>query len=223
MIITIDGPAGSGKSSVAKDLANKLGIYYLNTGLLYRAIAFIWLELERSLSNLENISKQDLIFIEKIKYEYEDKKTKVWFGNKDITSQLSKMYLSKPASILSAKKEIRAALLGLQRSISEKHDIVAEGRDCGSVIFPNADYKFYLTASLEVRVKRVMIDKSRDNSKVNCSSKDLEKVKVELEKRDERDRTREVAPLIIPKDAIVIDNSDLNLNQTIEKFLNYIK
>lgn len=223
MIITIDGPAGSGKSSVAKELANRLGIYYLNTGLLYRAIAFIWLESEKSLSNLENISEQDLLFIEKIKYEYKNKKTKVWFGNKDITVQLSKMSLSKPASILSAKKEIRTALLDLQRSISEKHDIVAEGRDCGSVVFPNADYKFYLTANLEVRAKRVMFDNSREELRVVNVGQYFEKVKVALEKRDERDRTRDIAPLIIPEDAIVIDNSNLNLNQTIEKFLSYIK
>lgn len=217
MIITIDGPAGSGKSSVAKELANKLSIYYLNTGFLYRAIAFVWLESGKNLQDLENISEQDLVFIEKIKYEYEDKKSKVLFGDKDITDQLADMSLSKPASVLSAKKEIRAKLLDLQRSISEKYNIVAEGRDCGSVVFPNADYKFYLTANLGVRAKRVMLDKSRRGLK-----QVLEKVEVELEKRDERDRTRRVAPLIIPKDAIVIDNSNLNLKQTIEKFLSYI-
>ena len=223
MIITIDGPAGSGKSSVAKELANKLGIYYLNTGFLYRAIAFVWLELGQGLEDIEKIKESDLSFIEKIKYEYEDKKAKVLFGDKDITAQLADMVLSKPASILSAKKEIRNRLLDLQRSISEKYDIVAEGRDCGSIVFPNADYKFYLTASLEVRARRVMLDSSRKDSRVIDTGQDLEKVKVELEKRDERDKTREVAPLIIPKDAIVIDNSDLDLNQTIEKFLSYIR
>ncbi|MBD3273467.1 (d)CMP kinase [Candidatus Dependentiae bacterium] len=218
MVITIDGPAGSGKSSVAKILADKLDFYYLNTGLLYRAVAFVWLKLNKSLEDAKNLSKEDLSFIEEIKYEFENKKAKVFYDNKNITGELYNITLSKPASILSANKEIRANLLGLQRKVAEKYDIVADGRDCGSVIFPNADYKFYLTAGIDVRAKRIFNDEARQGK-----VKSPEKLKVELEERDLRDKNRKVSPLIVPKDAIVIDNSNLNLDQTVEKFLNFIK
>jgi len=209
MIITIDGPAGGGKSSVAKALSKKLNLYYLNTGLLYRAIAYIFFNI---------VHEKDLDFVKDIEYTYEDEKPHIYFKGKNITSHLYDHTVGQQASHLSAKKEIRHSILELQRSISKKYGLVADGRDCGSVVFPNADYKFFLTASLEQRAKRIFADKSRGESGIS-----MENVKVELEKRDERDKTRDVAPLVVPDGAIVVDNSDLDLEQTIEEMLRHIK
>jgi cytidylate kinase len=125
--------------------------------------------------------------------------------------------LDQPASIISAKKSVREALIDLQRSVAEQYSIVADGRDCGSVVFPDAEHKFYLTASSQVRAQRLMLDMRRDAGK-----KTFEQVKASLEERDRRDKEREVSPLIVPENATVIDNSNLNLKETIEKFLSYL-
>lgn len=218
MIITIDGPAGSGKSTVAKVLAQKLNIYYLNTGLLYRAVAYIWLKNDPNLERIDSANTKSFFFISKIICKYVDKSQNIFYEDKNITSFLLKNTISQVASILSIKKEVRDELLSLQRNISKQYDIVADGRDCGSVVFPDADYKFYLTASLDIRAKRIFNDKRRDNQNLT-----YEEVKLELEQRDNRDRTRSIAPLIIPKNAIIINNSDLDENQTIMAFLLKIK
>jgi len=264
MIITIDGPAGSGKSSVAKALAEKLNIYYLNTGLLYRAVAYVWLQYDPKLENISelqvfnnnlvhktsnsaNVVSQgtdfvnlvlqgaksgslvpqaghprldlgSLDFIKDIEYKYIQKLPQIFYQNKNITDQLLNNSISQAASILSSIDIIREKLLALQRNVAKIYNIVCEGRDCGSVIFPNADYKFYLTASLDVRAKRIYQDKSRKDSGLT-----LEKVKEELEVRDARDQERKIAPLKIPSGAILIDNSCLNAEETLMKFLFYIK
>lgn len=218
MIITIDGPAGSGKSSVAKKLAEKLNIYYLNTGLLYRAVAYIWLQKDPGLQKIDSINKKNLSFTKKIDCRYVDKSQNIFYEDKNITAFLFNSAISQAASILSTKKDVRDKLLSLQRNVAKKYDIVADGRDCGSVVFPKADYKFYLTASLDVRAKRVFDDKSRDNQDLT-----YEKVKVELDQRDDRDQKRKVAPLIVPNNAIIINNSHLDANQTVQAFLSKIK
>jgi CMP/dCMP kinase len=216
MIITIDGPAGSGKSTIAKELAKKLNFYYLYTGLLYRAVAHILIA-EHGKVDLTKIKKEDLSFIPKISYEYEDG-TPVVFLQGHALKDLLNLSLDQPASVAGANKNIREALLPIQRNVAKKYDIIADGRDCGSVVFLDADYKFFLTASLDVRAKRIFDDKKRGDSCVN-----FEKVKQELEVRDRRDMEREVAPLKIPESAIIIDSSNLSKEETLNKFLFYIK
>jgi cytidylate kinase len=218
MIITIDGPAGSGKSSIAKALAEKLNIYYLNTGLLYRAVAYVWLQHDSKLEKINKINVDNLKFIKNIEYKYIQKLPQIFYGNKNITDQLLNNSISQAASILSSIDIVREKLLALQRNVAKIYNIVCEGRDCGSVIFPNADYKFYLTASLDIRAKRIFEDKSRKDSGLT-----LEKVKQELEIRDKRDQERKIAPLKIPSGAILIDNSELTLEEALGKFLFYIK
>ena len=219
MIITIDGPAGSGKSTVAKELAKELKIYYLYTGLLYRAVAYIWLnKLNKKLEDLDSAISKDFKFISKISYEYYESNPEIFYEGERLTPFLNQTTLDQSASILSAKKEVRVNLLEIQQNVAKNYDIVADGRDCGSVVFPDADYKFFLTASLEIRAKRILSDKNRGENVF-----DLEKVKEELEQRDERDKKREVSPLIVPDNAIIIDNSDMTKEETIREFLEFIK
>lgn len=215
MIITIDGPVASGKSSIAKALSQTLGYYYLYTGLLYRAVAYLAVQEGKNPSSL---TEKDLWFIPSISYEYVDGNPRIYFKERDITDNLFNVSIDQPASIVGECGIVRAALLEIQRSIAERYDIVADGRDCGSVIFPNAEYKFYLTASVDERVRRLHGDKHRKAFEFSS-----EKLKAELEERDKRDKERSVAPLIIPKDAIVVDNSEMNFQQTLSLFLKKIQ
>jgi len=217
MVITIDGPVGSGKSSVAKELAKRLNIYYLNTGLLYRAAAYIMIH-KLNKKDFGPFTEKELQLLDKISYEYKDNNPVVYFEKQDLTSHLSDSELDAPASMISSNRQVRERLLSVQRKISEKYDVIAEGRDCGSVVFPKADHKFFLTARLDVRAKRALSDERR-----RIEGKDVEKVKVELEQRDQRDKTRKVSPLVVPNDGIIIDNSDLTFEQTMQEFLGFIK
>ena len=221
MIITIDGPAASGKSTVSKVLAKELNIYYLYTGLLYRAVAYILIERLKKKDLSEGVEPDELGFIRDLFYDYgageDGHRPYVFFGKEDITGYLHDSSLEQPTSIVSANKHVREVLLGVQREVAERYDIVADGRDCGSVVFPNAEHKFYLTAGLQVRAERMMLDESR-----GALEKELEKVKASLEERDRRDKERAVAPLTIPEGAVIIDNSNLSLSQTVNKFLRHL-
>jgi cytidylate kinase len=221
MIITIDGPVASGKSTVAKELGNRLGLFYLNTGLLYRAVAYILVHELRKKINWElpfEPKEEELIFISDIKYEFVDKEPHLFFKDKDITEFLSNASYDQVASVVSASKLVRDRLLPVQRDIGKKYNIVADGRDCGSVVFPNADFKFFLTANIDSRVRRVLSDPKR-----KVEDQDYSRVAQELQSRDKRDEERAVAPLVVPNDAIFIDSSTFDFEQTVQTFLGYIK
>lgn len=229
MIITIDGPVASGKSSVARELAKRLNIYYLHTGLFYRAIAYIIrerLSKERGheisdadlVTHMQAITPEQLAFVKELAYDYDGEQGHVFFQGQDITEHLHGSVLDHSASIVSANEHVRASVLDAQRSVASEHDIVADGRDCGSVVFPDAEHKFFLTASVVVRAQRLILDERRQ-----VADADLEKVKQEIEVRDRRDKERAIAPLIIPDKAIVIDSSKLSFSQTIDRFLSHIE
>ena len=219
VIITIDGPTASGKSSVARLIAENLGFCHFSTGLLYRAVAFV---LVRGCGDIKaqgyekNLENADFSFISRISAGTQGKATLVFFDQKDITPQLDDA-LSQMASAVSAQKTVRDQLLEVQRCAGKNNSLVVDGRDCGSVIFPEADFKFFLTAHDRVRAQRVFTDLKRVGVYQN-----VEHALQELTERDERDRSRTVAPLVIPKDAVVIDNSDLTLEQTVEKMIRLI-
>jgi CMP/dCMP kinase len=219
MVITIDGPVASGKSSVAQELANRLNFYYLNTGLLYRSIAYILSTVKHKIldaSSVQLLTADDLTFVQHLIYKYSNSKPHVLFDGQDITSALYAAHMDQGASIVSAGPAVRQALLQLQRSIARKHDLVADGRDCGSVIFPQAEIKFFLTADVDVRAHRLYNDPRRNVTQTFYD------IKTSLIQRDERDRTRAIAPLVIPNDAIVIDNSALTFDQTVDIFMREI-
>lgn len=208
MIVTIDGPAASGKSTIAITLANKLGYYYLSTGLLYRAVAYI--------IDKKGMTLKDLSFIKHISYIYENNKPQILFMGENITQYLYDHKLSEAASMISSISGVRDALILLQREVAENNNVIAEGRDCGSIVFPDADYKFFLTARIKVRAKRAMSDSKRNGDE------NLDEVIEQIKLRDKRDSERDISPLIVPKDAIVIDNSDLNKEQTVNEFLKVV-
>lgn len=225
MIITIDGPAASGKSSVAKLLAEHLHMYYLYTGLLYRAFAYALLQKNgddfiQNSSELRTITDEDLALIDSIVYEYSNGKPCVTINGQIVTEFLYSEKISQLASVVSASQKVRERFLPVQRSAAARYNIIADGRDCGTVVFPYADIKFYLTASVDVRVARIMNDEQRKQGENHES---FEKLKADLGMRDHRDQNREIAPLKIPNDAFFVDNSTLSLDQTVEKFVQLIQ
>lgn len=214
-VITIDGPAGAGKSSVSRKLAEFLKIKYLDTGAIYRAIALILNEAE--ILPEENILLNDAL--EKIKIELRGKKVLV--NDFDVSGEIRTPKVDKLSSVYSALPSVRRALLGLQQEQKNYGPLIAEGRDVGSVVFPNADLKIYLTASPEARAKRRFIQRNQDNNNQEFESEFL-KILEDIKKRDEYDSHREFSPLTIPKGAIIIDTSDLTEQEVINNILELV-
>jgi cytidylate kinase len=212
MIITIDGPVASGKSSVAQQLAQRLGFYYLNTGLLYRAVAYVVAQQQpaKAAGNGCQLEPADLTFVNNLVYTYHDGKAAIGLNGQDLTPRLYQAELDRQASIISAQPAVREALLALQRSIAQTHDVVADGRDCGTVVFPLAAVKFYLTADAQTRAKRLMQGDRR------YAGMDLVQVMAAVQERDQRDQTRPIAPLKVPQAAVVVDSSSMTIDAVVE-------
>lgn len=212
LLITIDGPAGAGKTTVSRNLANRLGYRYLDTGALYRAVAFKVIENKVSSDHdLEELCRKLTInFVQK------DGVFRLFCNGEDVTDKIRNEKISMMASKISAKPVVRKALLSLQREIGEKKDVVAEGRDMGTVVFPDADIKFFLDASVETRALR------RFNELGLRSSQALSQVENQIRKRDKNDSSRDVAPLKAAHDAITIDSTTLSAEQVVEQMLQYI-
>lgn len=223
MIITIDGPASSGKSTVARSLAKKLNFYYLNTGLLYRAVAYLLINQcayeHNKLRNPDISDLNNIIDKNRLIYEYDqDKKEQVIFDGQDITQFLKTSFIDEGASIVSTSKVVRDLLLNVQRVAAQKFDLVADGRDTGSVVFPEADIKIYLSASEKVRAERWRAEQEKNGNLFSG-----EESKNIIDDRDKRDKEREVAPLVIPEDAIFVDNSKLDIQETLERIIEFIE
>ncbi len=224
MIITIDGPSGSGKSTVAQKIAQDRGIFYLNTGLLYRAITYLVYEdptsplFGRYDDDIQLITRDQLDALPTLAYAYSAEGATVFVHGQDI---VAKCYatpgLDQVASKLSALPVVREFLLDVQRDIAKQHDVIADGRDCGTVVFPDAEHKIFLTASLDVRAQRRMLD-----AKVQALGLTFELVRNDLAERDERDENRAIAPLRIPAGATVIDSSDFSIDQTVEMIIKVV-
>jgi len=213
-IITIDGPAGAGKTTVSRLLSQKLGCIYVDTGALYRGVAF---EILRQKINWENddileglLKELDLNFI------MEENRLVLMSSGQDISGHIRTPEISMLASSSSAKPQVRSALLDIQRNIARTKDAVFEGRDMGTVIFPEASYKFFLYADLNIRAKR-RFDEMQEGTK------DLSRVKKDMEIRDNKDSKRISAPLKPAKDAIKINSTFLTVEQVVENMLGYIE
>lgn len=221
MIITIDGPTASGKSTVAKILAQRLGFVHLNSGLLYRAIAYILVHhfdyTQQDLQDPQQEHLDQIVGSGDLIYQDIDGEAQVWYVGRDLTPNLKTREMDNWASISSANPKVRASLMTIQRAIGLNHNVVAEGRDTGTKIFPQADLKLFLTASLTVRAARwqqFMQAKGRDYTLEQCMQM--------VDERDQRDIHRTVAPLVVASDAIEIDNSNLDLHQTVDLIMQHL-
>lgn len=213
MIIAFDGPAGSGKSTIAKIISEKLGITYLDTGAMYRAVTLYFLE-----NNVDfNDENQVKINLEKIELEFIN--DKLYINNKDVSVQIREKNVNDNVSFVSAIRIVREKMVDLQRKMSGKKSVVLDGRDIGTVVFPNADYKFYVTASVDVRARR----RYEEELQKGISNLSFDEVKKSMENRDYIDSNREVTPLRKADDAIEIDTSDMSIEEVLEKILSYIK
>lgn len=222
MIITIDGPTASGKSTVSRILADKLSFYYLCSGLIYRAVAYLLVNnYGYTPETLAHVRLEDVIECAdptKLRYEYDElSHERIFFEDDDITLYLKDKFIDQVTSIVSVNKDVRKAVTAIQRDIAQHYDIVTDGRDVGSVVFPDASVKFFLTASVEVRAGRWAKDQERYNNHLS-----LDEAIALITERDNRDKNRTIAPLIIPQDAIVIDTSLLSIEQTVEKMMEYV-
>lgn len=217
MIITLDGPAASGKSTVAQMLARDLDIMYLNTGLLYRAFAYCLIN-DRLCTQemLANPRDQDIDFVKKsglIRYDYDSQKgALLLYREENIAHLLKAAHVDHWASVVSAHPGVRQALLSMQRDLGKQRDLVVEGRDCGTVVFPHADFKFFMTASLETRAMRWCNDQKTRNSTVS-----YDEACVILQQRDARDSTRAVAPLKVPANSYMIDTTAMDLADVVAR------
>lgn len=215
VIITIDGPAGAGKSTVSKALAEKLGYLYLDTGSLYRALAYQALKSETPLDNESALA--DLCSRTEIKLKNIDGKMKVFLEGMDVAENIRSEEVGVAASKISAYAAVRQRLFHLQRQAGADGKLVAEGRDVGTVVFPHADYKFYLDASMEERTKRRLNELLEKRKPAEYQS-----VQKDIMERDQQDTTRQLSPLKIPADAIIIDSTNLSVAEVVKKIFESI-
>lgn len=209
MKIAIDGPSGSGKSTIAKQLAQILKINYLDTGSMYRAIAY-------KLNNKKIDSDEKLYrILEQSKIEIEN--NIIYLDGQNIQDEIRKEEIGKFASIISKEPIVREYLVNMQREIAKNGSIIMDGRDIGSVVMPDADYKFFLTADLATRARRRKDQIEKDGINI-----ELEQIQNDLKDRDFQDINRKTSPLVKVEDAIEIDNSNLDIDQTIGMILDII-
>jgi len=213
-IIAIDGPAASGKSTAAKKLAEELGFLYLDTGAMYRAITYFVLK-----NNAFSDPAKIIELTRKIKLDmhYSNGVTHIFINGEEVTDYIRLPEISAKVSEISRIPEVRAEMVKLQRALAEKGNLVAEGRDITTVVFPKADVKIFMTASLEERAKRRFLEHQSKGDEVT-----IEEVRENLLKRDKIDSTRDVSPLKKADDAYELDTTNLTVNEEINKILNLV-
>ena len=215
MIIAIDGPAASGKSTAAKGVAKCLGITYLDTGAMYRAVTFGLIK--------NNISFTSFIELKKyvdnmnLEFKYNETDSMVFLNGEDISKEIRSQVVTNNVSEVSAMSYIRNSMVNIQRKISSSKDCVVEGRDIGTVVFPKADFKFFLIADVETRAKRRLKDLIGNDKNIS-----IEELINDINIRDYKDTKRVNSPLEKADDAIEINTTDLTINEIINKIVNIV-
>ena len=216
LVVTIDGPAGSGKSTTAKMVAQKLGYAYLDTGAMYRAIALKAIENHVDVSRPDDLAR--MAEQTDIRVEPDPRGTRIIMDGKDVTGKLRSVEVTRNASTVAAARGVRTRMVQIQREIGALGGIVAEGRDIGSVVFPRADVKIYLDADLASRAAR----RHKDLEAAGTVS-EVADVERDLSTRDKRDSTREHSPLCVPEGAIIVDTTNLTIEEQVEKVIDAVR
>jgi len=204
--IAIDGPAGAGKSTIAKRLAKELGCYYVDTGAIYRTVAYFLDLLGISPKDVDGVTRYiDELTVE-IEYDADGVQHMIMNGM-DVTGDIRTQDISQKASLVSAHAVVREVLLDMQRDVAKKHNVIMDGRDIGTVVLPNADVKIFLTASAEIRAKRRTDELIAKGQKAN-----FDQILKEIQQRDYQDTHRPIAPLKMAKDSVKVDTSDLDID-----------
>jgi len=207
--IAIDGPAGAGKSTIAKRLAKELGYYYVDTGAIYRTVAYfldLWGVSPKDIDNVNRYIDELTVGIE---YD-EDGLQHMIMNGMDVTDEIRTQDISQKASLVSAHPCVREMLLDMQRDVAKAHNVIMDGRDIGTVVLPKADVKIFLTADPEVRAKRRYDELIAKGQKAN-----LEVILKEIKQRDYQDTHREIAPLKMARDSVKVDTSNLDIDQVV--------
>lgn len=211
-VVAIDGPAGSGKGTVAKILASKCNLMYIDTGAMYRAIAFLALQ-----NNIDIKNEEKIVELAK-NAEIDFKDEKIYLNGIDVSKEIRTMKVTNIVSPISSIVKLREILVDLQRKIAGNNDVIMEGRDITTVVFPNADYKFYLDATLDERANRRYKENKEKGMDVT-----LESIKKSIEKRDYNDMHKEVGSLTRTEDSIYIDSTNLTIEEVVEKIKQIIE
>ena len=215
MNIAIDGPAGAGKSSIAKRVAKEMNFIYVDTGAMYRTMALYCLQNGINTEDEEAVcGSLDKINIE---LKYEDDTQHIYLNDVDVSEEIRKEEVGNNASKV-AKYKVRERLVQLQRQIANDNDVIMDGRDIGTVVLPNAQVKIYLTASSKVRAQRrhkELLEKGQEH--------DINEIEKDIINRDQQDMNREVSPLKQAEDAILVDSSDMTIDQVVEKIISLSK
>ncbi|RNB81608.1 (d)CMP kinase [Brevibacillus fluminis] len=214
MKIAIDGPAGAGKSTVAKQVAAKLRFVYIDTGAMYRALA--WASQQEGLAAIDEHAVSTLLEKNRIKLQRDDQgdAQRVWWNEEDITAEIRTPQMSQLASIVAGHPRVRALMLDLQRALAEEGNVIMDGRDIGTHVLPDADVKIFLTASIEERATRRLAELQQKGVETS-----LEALMEEIAERDKRDSEREVAPLKQAEDAILVDTTGRSIEQIVDQIL----
>lgn len=211
--IAIDGPAGAGKSTVARKLADQLGYLYIDTGAMYRAVAYCALERELDLNSEEQVSRLVPEIDISLSYD-EDRSMKVLCNDVDITREIRTPLVSQSVSLVARYPAVRVRLVELQRKMAAQGGVIMDGRDIGSTVLPDAELKLFVTASIEERTRR-----RYDELKSRGCPVDFEELKAEIIKRDETDASREYSPLVRVEDALLVDTTAMTADEVVEYIL----
>ncbi|WP_314085593.1 (d)CMP kinase [uncultured Gemella sp.] len=215
--VAVDGPAGSGKSTITKMVAKSLGFNYVDTGAMYRALTFNFLS--NNLSELDEERIKELLSTVQFRVEYIDGVQYVYVNNEEVSDKIRTAEVSQYTSLFAKSPAVREFLIDTQRNLAGSNNIIMDGRDIASVVLPNADVKIFLTASVEERARRRVLDFERQG----IEKVDFEKVKEDIKARDWQDENRDIAPLVQVESATLIDTTSLTIDEVVAKMTELVK